>query len=93
MYATIVANKEATLSPTNLPSTVKSVVTLFYPTIYKMAATFLQHAQTLASAQHSPVFASKAAVSAAVGATSSKVAILDSGAIHHIWPYYKAFIS
>ena len=34
----------------------------------------------------------EAAVSAAAGATSCKVAILDSGAIHHLWTYYKAFI-
>ena len=41
--AAIVANKDATLSPTNLPHVMKSVVALRSPTIYKMAATFLQH--------------------------------------------------
>ena len=73
--AAIVSNKYATLSPTNLPPFVKSSVTLCSPIIYNMAAAFLQHAQTLARAEHSPISASKAAVSAAAGATSRKVAI------------------
>ena len=42
--AAIVANQDASLSPTNLPPVMKSVVTLFSPTIYKMAAAFLQRA-------------------------------------------------
>ena len=58
-----------------------------------MATAFPQHAQTLAREQHSPISTREADVSAASGATSSKVAILDSGATHHICPYYKAFIS
>ena len=41
--ATIFAYKDATLSPTNLPPVMKSVVTLLSPTVYKMAAAFLQH--------------------------------------------------
>ena len=41
--ATFVAYKDATLSPTNLPPGMKSVVTLLSPTVYKMAAVFLQH--------------------------------------------------
>ena len=57
-----------------------------------MAAKFLQHAHDLEHAQHSPISAREAAVSAAAGTTSSKVAILYSGANHHLWPYYKAFI-
>ena len=36
--AAIVINKDTTLSPTNLPFVVKSVVTLCSPTIYKTAA-------------------------------------------------------
>ena len=91
--AAIFANQYASLSPTNLSPNMKSDVTLRYPTIYNMAAAFLCHAQTLAQSQHSPVSASKAAVSAAAGATSCKVAILDSGATHYLWPSYKAFIS
>ena len=58
-----------------------------------MAAAFLRHAHTLARSQHSPVSASKAAVSVDAGTTSHKVAILDSGSTHHLWPSYKAFIS
>ena len=91
--AAIVANKYVTFSPTNLPLVVKSFVTLFSPTIYNMEAVFLQHAQTLAHAQHSPISAREAAVSAATGAPSSRVDILDSGDTQHLWPYYKAFIS
>ena len=91
--AAIVAYQDASLSPTNLPPIMKSVVTLCSPTIYNMAAALIQHAQTLAQAQQSPVSASEAVVSAAAGATSRKVDILDSGATHHIWLSYKAFIS
>ena len=58
-----------------------------------MAAAFLQHAQTLARAQHSPISASEAAIFAAAGANYRKVSIVDSGATYHLWPYYKAFIS
>ena len=89
----IVTNKDATLSPTNLPPVVNSVVTLRYPTISKMAAALLQHTQTLVREQHSPISASETAVSVAADSTSIKVAILDSGTTHHLWPYYKAFIS
>ena len=32
-------------------------------------------------------------MSAASGTASSQVAILDSGATHHLWPFYKAFIN
>ena len=71
----------------------KSVVILRSPTIYKMAAALIQHTHTLSRTQHSPVSYSEAAVSAAAGATSIKMAILDCGATHHLWPYYKAFIS
>ena len=88
--AAIVTNKDATLSPTNLPTVFNSVVTLRSTTIYKMEAAFLQHAKTLAREQHSPISASEATVSAAAGATSSKVAILNSRATHHLWSYYKA---
>ena len=82
--ADIVANKGATLSPTNLPSVMKRVVTLFFPTIYKMAAAFLQHSQTLVRSEHSPVSASEATISAATGRTSRKVDILDSGDTQHL---------
>ena len=91
--AAIVTNKDATLSPTNLPTVFNSFVTLCSTTIYKMEAALLQHAKTLAREQHSPISASEATVSAAAGATSSKVAILNSRATHHLWSYYKAFIS
>ena len=40
--AAIVVNQDSYLSPTNLPPVMKSVVTLRSPTIYKMAAAFLQ---------------------------------------------------
>ena len=82
--AAIVFNMEATLSPTNLPSVMKSVVALSSPTIYNMSAAFLQNAQTIARAKHSTVSASEATVSAATGATSRKVAILDSAYTHHL---------
>ena len=91
--AAIVTNKDATLSPTNLPPVVNSVATLRSTTIYKMASALLQHAQTLARERHSPISASESAVSAAAGATYSKVDILDSGSTHHLWTYYKAFIA
>ena len=55
--AAIVTNKDASLSPTNPPPIVKSVVTLRSPTIYKMAAAFLQHTHTLAREQHYPISA------------------------------------
>ena len=91
-YATIVTNKDAILSSTNLPPVVKSVVTLCSTTIHNMAAAFHQHTQTLAREQHSPISAIKAAVSAASGPTSINVATLDSGTTHHLLTYYKAFI-
>ena len=84
--AAIVTNNDDTLSSTNLPFVVKSVVTLRSPTIYTMAAAFLQHTQTLAREQHSPISANKAVVYVAAGATSSKVDILDSEATYHLWP-------
>ena len=71
----------------------KSVSTLRSPTIYNMAAAFLQQAHTLEREQLSPVSAREAAVSAAAASTPHKVAILESGATHHLWPSYKAFIS
>ena len=52
-------------------------MTLRAPSITKLAA-------TVVSASHA---------SAAAGHASSDVAILDSGATHHLWPTYKAFIS
>ena len=32
-------------------------------------------------------------VAAAAGSVSNEVAILDSGATHHLWPFYQAFIN
>ena len=81
---TIVTNKAATLSPTNLPHVAKRVVTLRSPSIYKMAAAFLLLAQDLVSAQHSLPSTSPTTVSAASRTAFSKVTILDIGATHHL---------
>ena len=55
------------------------VVTLRMPMIYRLAAAH--------------IVASNGAIATAVGSASSPVAILDSGASHHLWPFYKAFIN
>ena len=59
------------------PQGSRSVVTLRAPSTTRLAAAFV----------------SASLVSAAAGSATSDVAILDSGATHHLWPTYRAFIS
>ena len=82
------------------PARSRSVVTLRAPSVYKLAAAHLASVTTsrVAAAHLASVAASSArsaspsAISAAATSASSQVAILDSGATHHLWPFYKAFI-
>ena len=59
------------------PQNSRSVVTLRSPSIYRLAAAHI----------------SASLVSAAAVSVASGVAILDSGATHHLWPTYGAFIN
>ena len=74
-----------TLSPTTPPAVVKRVVHLRASTTYRLAAA------CLAAAAH--VSACPASVTAASVAAALDVAVMDSGATHHLWPGYDAFIS
>ena len=53
------------------------MVTLRTPLIYRLAAAHIAASN----------------VAAAAGSVSDEVAILNSGATHHLWPFYQAFIN
>ena len=65
------------MSSADSPLHSRSVVTLRTPSIYRLAAGHIAASN----------------VATATGLVSDKVAILDSGATHHLWPFYQAFIN
>ena len=77
----------AQLVPSHPPVHSSRVLTLRSPSIYKLATAHLT--SVMAS---SALSASPDAISAAAGSAPGQVAILDSGAAHHLWSFYKAFI-
>ena len=65
------------MSSADSPLHSRSVVTLRTPSIYRLAAGHIAASN----------------VATATGLVSDKVAILDSGATQHLWPFYQAFIN
>ena len=65
------------VSSTDSPVRSRSVVTLRTPSIYRLEVVHIAASN----------------VAAAAGLVSDEVAILDSGATQHLWPFYQAFIN
>ena len=81
------------ISHLTLPPGAKSVVTLRASTINNMASLLSTCPSIISAVLVKVISARLAAIFAAAGATDTEVAILDSGATHHLWHSHEAFIS